>query len=121
MPGTFTFGSMGSQSAEWVVGTKVIFLDASRAHCQADATSEMAIELPPEEQEKGQDLVGELLKSLHKTWKAAHNWEKERQSVLGEMNDIGTCSPAILCCRERQVCGFVHGDDFIFVGGSMRS
>ena len=32
---------------------KIMFLDASRAHGQADATSEMAIEVPPEEQVKG--------------------------------------------------------------------
>ena len=36
-------------------------------------TSEMAIELP-EGQVKGEDLVGELLKSLYGTRKAAHNW-----------------------------------------------
>ena len=39
-------------------------MNASRAHCQADATSEMAIGLPPEEQVEGEDLIGELLKSL---------------------------------------------------------
>ena len=44
---------------------KILFLDVSRAHCQAEATSEMAIELPPEEQVKGEDLIGELLKPLY--------------------------------------------------------
>ena len=29
-------------------------------HCQAEATSEMAIELPPEEQVEGEDLIGKL-------------------------------------------------------------
>ena len=42
-----------------------LFLDASRAHCQAEATSEIAIELPPEEQVKGEDMIGDLLKSLY--------------------------------------------------------
>ena len=65
--------------SEWIVGTKD--LDASRAHCQAVATSEMAIEFPPEEQVKGEDLVAELLKSLYGTRKAAHNWEKKWQSA----------------------------------------
>ena len=32
---------------------------------------------------------------------------------------IGTWSPAIVCCRERELCGFVHGDDFIITGDSM--
>ena len=132
MPGTFV--SMGplecvmflvSKALIWNFGVsgpsarKIMFLDASRAHCQADATSEMAIELPAEEQVKGEDLVGELLKSLYETTKAAHKWEKKWQSVLIKMNfEIGTWSPAIVCCRERDVCGFVHGDDFIFIGES---
>ena len=32
---------------------------------------------------------------------------------------MGTWSPAFVRCRERDVCGFVHGDDFIFVGESI--
>ena len=55
---------------------KILSLDTSREHCQADATSEMAVELPLEEQEKGEDLIKELLKSLYGTRKAAHNWKK---------------------------------------------
>ena len=63
MPGTFA--SMGpfecvmfllSKALMWKPGAngattrKILFLDASRAHCQAEATSEMAIEMPLEEQ-----------------------------------------------------------------------
>ena len=33
---------------------------------------------------------------------------------------FGTWSPAIVCCRERELCGFVHGDDFISTGDSMQ-
>ena len=76
IPGTFA--SMGlvecemfllSKALVWKPRTsgasarKILFLDASRAHCLAEATSEMAIELPPEEQVMGEDLIGELLKS----------------------------------------------------------
>ena len=79
----------------------------------------MAIELPPEEQVEGEDFVGELLNSLYGTRKAAHSWERKWQSGIVEMNfEIGTRSPAIVCCCEREVCGFVHGVDFIFVGES---
>ena len=56
---------------------KVMFLDASRVHCWPDAVSEMAIELPPEEQVKGEDLVGEFLRSLYGTRKTARNWDKK--------------------------------------------
>ena len=33
---------------------------------------------------------------------------------------IGTWSPAIVCCRERDLCGFVYGDVFIITGGSLQ-
>ena len=98
-----------------------MFLDASRAHCQAEATSEMTIELPPEGQVKDEDLIGELLKSLYGTRRAAHNREKKWQRVIIDSGFvIGTWSPAIVCCRERELCGFVHGDDFIITGDSMQ-
>ena len=81
----------------------------------------LQLSYPPEGHVKSQDLAGELLKSLHRIRKAAQNREKMWQSVLIEMNfDIGTWSPAIVGCREREVCGFVHGDDFIFVGELMQ-
>ena len=134
MPGTFA--SMGpfecvmfafSKALMWKPGAngattrKILFLDASRAHCQAEATRGMAIELPPEEQVKGEDLIGELSKSLYGTRKAAHNWEKKRQRVIIDSGFvIGTWSLAIVCCRERELCGFVHGDDFIVTGDSMQ-
>ena len=98
---------------------KIMFMAASWAHCQADATGEMAIELPPEEHAKGEDLIGELLKSLYGTRKAAQNWEKKWQKVLIDNNfEICTWSPAIVRCRERELCGFVRGDGFIFTGES---
>ena len=69
----------------------------------------MAIELPPQEQVKGEDLLGELLKSLYGTRKAAHICEKKWQRVIIDSGCvIGTWSPAIVCCRERESCGFAH-------------
>ena len=76
----------------WKPGTsgpsarKIMFLDTPRAHCRADATNEMAVDSPPEEQVKGKDSVGKLLKSLYGARKTAHNWEKKWQHVLIEMN-----------------------------------
>ena len=63
-----TFASMGpfecvmfllSKALMWKPGAngattrKILFLDAPRTHCQSVATSEMAIQLPPEEQVEG--------------------------------------------------------------------
>ena len=112
---------MWKPGASGASARKILFLDASRAHCQAEATSEMAIELPSEQQVKGEDLIGELLKSLYRTRKAAHNWEKKWQMVIIDSDLlIGTWSPAIVCCQERELCGFVHGYDFIFTGDSLQ-
>ena len=33
---------------------------------------------------------------------------------------IGTWSPAFVCCRERELCGIVHGDEFSITGDSMQ-
>ena len=134
MPGTYA--SMGpfecvmfmfSKALMWKTGAscatalKILFLDASNAHCQAEATSEMAIELPPEEQVKGEDFIGELQKSLYGTRKVTHNWKKKWQRVIIDSGFvIGTWSPAIVYCRERELCGSLHGDDFIITGDSMQ-
>ena len=47
------------------------------AHCEAEATTEMSIELLAEERVKGENCIGELLKSLYGIRKAAHSWEKK--------------------------------------------
>ena len=112
---------MWKPGARCVTARKILFFDASRARCQAEATSEMAIEMPPDEKVKGGDLIGELLKSLYGTRKAAYTWEKKWQRVIVDSGFvIGTWSPAIVCCRERELCGFVHGDDFIITCDSMQ-
>ena len=68
-----------------------------------DRTSEMTIDLLLEEQVRGEELIGELVKSLYGTREAAHNWEKRWQSVMIDSDFvIGTWSPAFVCCRERE-------------------
>ena len=47
---------------------KILLMDASRAHGQADATIGMSIELPPEEQVSGEDLIGELCRHSGHEW-----------------------------------------------------
>ena len=92
-----------------------------RGHIVKLKTSEMAIELPPEEQVKGEDLIGELLKSLYGTREAAHNWEEKWQRVIIDWFCHRYMVTSNRCCRERELCGFVQGDDFIITGDSMQS
>ena len=69
----------------------------------------------------GKDLIQELLKSFYRTRRVPQNCEKTWQRVLIDSGFvIGTWSPAIVCCRERELCGFVHGGDFIITGDSMQ-
>ena len=111
---------MWKPGASGATTRKILFLDASRAHCQAEATSEMAIKLFLEEQVKGEDLIGDLLKSLYGTRKAAHNWEKVATSDRRQW----FCHRYMvtrMCRRERELCGSVHGgDDFTIMGDSMQ-
>ena len=59
--------------------------------------------------------------SLYGIRKAARSWGEGWQKVLIDSSfEIGTWSPAIVCCRERELCGFDHGDDFIVTGDSMQ-
>ena len=60
---------MCKPGASCATALKILFLDASRAHCQA--TSEMAIVLPLEEQVKGEDFIGEVFKLLYGPRRAA--------------------------------------------------
>ena len=84
-------------------------MDASRTQCQADATNRVY-----RQRSKAKD-------ELYGTRQATHNWEKKWQKVLVDNHfEIGMWSPAIVCCRERELCRFVHGDDFIFTGHSMQ-
>ena len=40
--------------------------------------------------------------------------------IIDSVFVISTWSPAIVCCRERELCGYAHGDDFIITNDSMR-
>jgi len=54
---------------------KLCFLDVRRAYFYAAATEEVYVELPPEDQEPGKDLIGRLERSLYGTRTGAHNWQ----------------------------------------------
>ena len=65
---------------------KVMFSERSRVQCWADATREMAIELPPGEQAEDKDLIGEFLRLFHSAQTKLNSCVKEWQSVLIGMN-----------------------------------
>ena len=80
----------------------------------AGTVSGVAIEPQPGEQVVCQDLTGELSDSLSEIRKETHSWNTKWRCVF--VNHIPQSS-TIVCCHERELRGFVHGDDFILVTG----
>eukprot|EP00974_Lingulodinium_polyedra_P076391 7392669-Lingulodinium_polyedra.AAC.1 len=54
-----------------------LWVDIKRAHFVSPATRDIAVELPDELKQSGEDLVGLLRKSMYGTRDMAANWEKE--------------------------------------------
>ena len=88
---------------------KIRSLDASGA-CRMNGTvSGVASEQQPDEQVVCQDLTGELSNSLSeiRKWRRVFVNYKPKSST-------------VVCCHERELCGFVHEDDFIITGDSVK-
>ena len=85
------------------------------------ATSDVASELPTDEHVVRQDLLGELSCSLSGMRTEVCNWEKKLQEVFDDNTLLlATTYQSRSCCHERELCGFVHGDDFIITGDSVQ-
>ena len=77
----------------------------------------VAIEPLPDGQVVCQDLTGELSNSLSEMRKETHSWKTKRRHVFVNRKPK---SSTVVCCHERELCGFVHGDDFIITGDSVQ-
>ena len=91
---------------------KIRSMDASGARRMAGTVSGVAIEPQPAHQVVCQDLTGELSDSLSEIRKETHTWKTKWRRVF--VNHKPKSSTVVLC-RERELCGFVHGDDFIII------
>ena len=78
------------------------------------ATSDVASELPADEQVVCRDLTRELSNSLSGIRKEMHKWNAKCRHVIVNRKPK---SSTVVCCHVRELCGFVHGDDFIIAGG----
>ena len=75
---------------------KLLFRDVARAYLHAPVLREIYVELPPEDQEEGRDLVGRLLKSLYGTRDAGANWERKCSEVFKKLGFMsGVFSPCL--------------------------
>ena len=89
--------------------------DISKAYFFASATTDMYIELPPEDAEPG--MVGKIEKSLYGTRDAALNWAEAYTKVLLAMGyKKGVSSPCSFHHAGWDLSTVVHGDDFLMEG-----
>ena len=95
------------------ISRKITFFNASATCWVASATIEMAAELQPDEQ-ASLDMHGELSYSLSEIRKEVRNWEEVATSV----HEPQPKSSTFVCCRERELRGFVHEDYFTITGDS---
>ena len=49
--------------------------------------------------------------------KETHSWKTKWRHVFVNHKPK---SSTVVCCHERELCGFVHGDDFIITGDSVQ-
>ena len=88
---------------------KIMALDASATCWVADATTEVASELEPDDQ--AYQELGELSCSLSGMRQSVCNWEKKLQKVLVDNIPLSvTTYQSRSCARERELCRLVHGD-----------
>ena len=98
-------------------GERLMVNDVSRAYFCAPARRQVFVELPAEDKEEGQDLVGELNYSMYGTRDAAQNWGEECAKTMKDIGFAqGTASPCTFTHKERGIRTYIHGDDYVSVG-----
>ena len=107
---------MLSEIATGKRGRKVVALvNVRRAYFNAPARRKVFVELPPEDQQPGDEhMCGLLRHSLCCTRDAAENWEEQLASTLSDLKlTRGSACPCVSrgCIKGEDVVTTVHGDD----------
>ena len=98
-------------------GEKIMVNDVSRAYFCAPARRQVFVELPKEDNETGENLVGELNYSMYGTRDAAQNWGEECAATMEQMGfERGKASPCTFSHTQRKLECYIHGDDFVTTG-----
>ena len=97
---------------------KILFADVRRAYFNAEATRDVFVQLPPEDEQYGYDGVcGKLRLSMYGTRDASQNWERECAGKLLSWGFTrGSASSCVYYHKQRDIQLYIHGDDFIAVG-----
>ena len=92
--------------------------DISRAHFMGRAEREIYIQLLEEdrtrEEDTGVPMCGRLLRSMYGTQDASHIFQKDYSNWLCEKGaEFSPLCPALFKIEGMDLCGLVHGDDFM--------
>ena len=99
------------RSNSWLL----VYLVHRRADCEVDMFVKLCEEDIEDESDRGR--CGKLVKAMHGTHPAAQAWQREYTRRLTDAGlTVGDSSPCIFHHRGRDVCVFVHGDDFVASG-----
>ena len=96
---------------------KILIADVKRAFFNAFVKRTVFIELPPEDQVDGEDMIGELIRSLYGTRDAPVNWQEHLTEHLEEIGFVtGKYNSCVFQHPYRQISVLVHGDDYVAEG-----
>ena len=95
---------------------KTLYLDIKKAHLAPLCESDVYVELP-EEAEVNDNECGKLIHWLYGCRPAAQAWEEHYSALLVKdgFRRLRTV-PVVFVHEQRDLCGVVHGDDFVWVG-----
>ena len=95
----------------------IALADVSRAHFYAQATRDVYIQLPKEDERAGEsDVCGKLLRTMYGTLDAAEKWGEHYAQILVSAGFArGRASPCHFSHPTWGVHLLVHGDDFVIV------
>jgi hypothetical protein len=96
-------------------GSKIMVMDARKAHLHAKVDRLIYVNLPPEVRKPG--MCARLRRCLYGTRDAPARWEKFLAAELAKMGFVqGLSSPCCFYHPQMELRCVVHGDDFMFVG-----
>ena len=95
----------------------IMINDVWRAYFYARATRDLYVEIPPEDDEAGPNVLGKLELCLYGTRDAAKGWQEALSSHLEKIGfRRGIGHPAVFYHPTKDLTTLVHGDDYVSSG-----
>ena len=97
---------------------KILALDVSRALFRSYVARKLYVELPEEDKDPNEDMVGRLLRCLYGTRDAAHLWQEYSIDIFVNKLKmaVGASNPCLFSQESTDTIAWEHGDDVVIVG-----